>query len=58
MEEPTLTRTAQSPRQLAVWVEGPGSPDISVYKQPWSWPALEEEYDPEDDVEEEDGNVI
>jgi hypothetical protein len=58
MEEPTLTRTAQSPRQLAAWVRGPGSPDVSVNRQPWSWPELVEEYDPEDDEEEEDGNII
>jgi hypothetical protein len=58
MEEPTLTRTAQSPRQLAAWVRGPESADISVNSQPWTWPGLEEEYDEYDGEDEEDGNII
>jgi hypothetical protein len=58
MEAPTLTRTAQNPRQFGAWVRGPGSPDISVNSQPWTWPALEEEYNEDDDDNEEDGNII
>jgi hypothetical protein len=43
MEEAEYARTALTPQGLALLVGGPGSPDTSSQRQPWTWPGMEEQ---------------
>jgi hypothetical protein len=61
MEEAEYARMALTPQDLAVLVVGPESPDISLLRQPWTWPEMEE-HEEGDETEEDDnennGNIM
>jgi hypothetical protein len=52
MEEAEYARTALTPQDLAGLVMGPGAPDTSSQRQPWTWPEMEELEDGEEADEE------
>jgi hypothetical protein len=62
MEEAEYVRTALTPQDLAVLVMGPESPDITLLRQPWTWPEMVEQEEgnvtEEDDENEDDGNMM
>jgi hypothetical protein len=61
MEEAEYARTALTPQDLAVLIMGPGSPDTSSQRQPWTWPELEEQEEGDDTPRggpESSGNIL
>jgi hypothetical protein len=56
MVEVQYARTAPNPRDLAVLVGGPEAPDITLMRQPWTWPGLEEDAGGEGTDEDENDN--
>jgi hypothetical protein len=61
MEEAEYARTALTPQDLSVLVMGPGSPDTSSQRQPWTWPEMEEQEEGDDTLRgglESSGNIL